>query len=219
MATFIGQHWIVRVGDYLYQAGDSDGYNKAFRMPRSSDVAPLGGYTRAGETARSDEEIAAFVGRWNTKDKGQEEYGLLTNSCQTFAFHLVHFLCDGEGKLPTAGGLQVQVEDRHFVATAGLGEIASLGGAGAKVALTGTNVGIQGIAGQGFFMKAELYHLEAGVDTPLGRVGVHQGINLNTGAGLRDGNAEATVLGLGWRVGKDGVGLRTPGGGVDCGIM
>jgi hypothetical protein len=46
--------------------------------------------------------------------------------------------------------------------------------------------------------------------------GVHFEPNINTGAGVRDGNLDVHVLGFGTRIGADGVEINTPLGGVNA---
>lgn len=216
MLTGVAQHWIVQVGGHKYQAGNMDGYNRADRTPSTNSPA---GSSKAGETRKTDQEIQGFVDWWNTSGGGCKTYNLVTNNCQTFAVKLVHFLCDGHGKLPQAAGVHVDADSKHFVAAAGLGEVAAVTYAGTKAALTAPNAGIHEIRGQGAFVQAELGRAEVGTDTSVGRFGAWVSPNVNTGAGVRNGSVEATFLGFGGKVGQDGVGIRTPVGGADCTIM
>jgi hypothetical protein len=163
--------------------------------------------------------IQEFIKQWNLKRGGGQEYNLITNSCQTFAVAFVHFLCDGHGKLPQAAGVQFAMDSKHFLAAAGLGEVAAVNYGGTKAAISAPNAGIHEIRGQGAFLQAEFGKVELGADTPYGRVGAHVSPNLNTGAGVRDGNLEATLLGFGAKVGQDGIGVRTPLAGADCSVM
>jgi hypothetical protein len=214
--TAVAQHWIVQVGGHKYQAGTRDGLNPADSTPASRS---LDGCSKAGKTSKTDEEIQIFIEWWNKHGGGSREYNLVTNSCQTFAVRFVHFLCGGNGKLPQAAGVQFAANNEHFVASAGFGEVAAVNYGGAKVALSAPNAGVHEIRGRGGFVQAEAFKAEAGTDTPLGRVGAHFSPNLNTGGGMRNGNLEATFMGTGARVGRDGVGIRTPLGGADCSVM
>jgi hypothetical protein len=216
LVTALAQHWIVTVGNFKYQAGSSNGYNRADRTPATSS---LKGCARAGKTRKTDDMIQEFIHRWNERRGGKDPYNLITNSCQTFAVAFVHFLCDGHGKLPQAAGVHYEWDNKHVVAAAGLGEVAAVNYGGAKAALSAPNVGFHEIRGQGTFVQAELLEGEVGTDTPYGRVGAHVSPNVNTGAGYRNGNFEATLLGFGARVGQDGFGVRTPLAGADCSIM
>ena len=56
--------------------------------------------------------------------------------------------------------------------------------------------------------------MEAKVGIFGARVGARIEPNINTGAGLRQGNLQVKVLGFGGAIGKDGLGLSTPLGGV-----
>lgn len=216
LVTAGAQHWIVTVGDYMYQAGDTDGMNVAECDDKSSCMA---GCTKAGLTTKTDEEIELFLEGWNADGGGCRAYNLITNSCQTFAVHLVHFLCEGQGRLPNAGGVQFSVDQHHVIASAGMGEVACASFGGAKAAISAPAVGFQGIKGRGAFIQAEVGKAELGADTALGHVGVSWGLNANTGAGVRDGNVEASLVGFGMKAGRDGVGVMTPIAGADCCIM
>jgi hypothetical protein len=216
LVTAVAQHWIVTVGRYKYQAGNIDGYNRADRSRANSS---LNGCSKAGKTRKTDSMIQEFITRWNASEGGCRPYNLVTNSCQTFAVAFAHFLCDGHGKLPQAAGLHFALDSKHFVAAAGLGEVAAVNYGGTKAAISAPNAGIHEIRGEGAFLQAELLKAELGTDTPYGRVGAHVSPNLNTGAGVRNGNFEATLLGFGAKVGEDGIGVRTPIVGADCSIM
>lgn len=216
IVTAGAQHWIVTAGDYMYQAGESDGMNVAMRGLESSSRV---GRTRVGRTSKTDEEIWDFVETWNDEGGGDRPYRLITNSCQTFAVSLVHFLCNGEGRLPHAGGRHLAIGKNHFVVAAGVGEVACASFGGAKVSLSAPALGVQGIKGKGLFVQAEIWKAELSADTPLGRIGMSWGLNANTGAGIRDDGVEASILGFGAKVGKDGVGLQTPVNGADCCVM
>lgn len=216
LVTGVAQHWIVTVGDFMYQAGNVDGMN-------SADVTPANpskmGSRKVGKTKRIDKEIVAFIACWNQELGGSMQYDLIGNSCQTFATWIVRWLCEGDGKLPNQGGFCQFQDKKNFIATAGMGEVACASADGAKMALSGPAVGVQGIRDKGAFVQAEMFKADAGFDTPLGHVGANICPNVNTGAGIRDGNMEATVMGFGGKVGKDGVGVRSPLGGADCSVM
>lgn len=218
LVTAGAQHWIITVGDVMYQAGNVDGFNWAEGSPANTSKVQAG-RTQSGTTTKSDEDIAQYIALWNSDGGGAYAYNLLSNSCQTFATHLVRYLCDGQGKLPNQGGISMTKDSKNFNAAIGFGEVACASAGGAKAAVSGPAAGLQGIKGQGAFFTAEMFKAEAGTDTPLGHVGVQWGPNANTGVGVRNGNAEATVLGFGGKVGKDGVGVRTPLGGADCCLM
>lgn len=210
------QHWILTVGDYMYQAGNVNGMNIAMGSRASGKRA---GKTEVGKTKKMDQEIALYIAWWNKEGGGALKYDLLGNSCQTFGMHFGSWLTDGQGKLPNQGGASVSTYAGGFSATAGMGEVACASAGGAKMAVSGPAAGVQGIKGHGAFIQAEMFKAEAGTDTPLGHVGVQYGPNINTGIGMRNGNAEASILGFGGKVGKDGVGVRTPLAGADCSIM
>jgi len=211
-ATVVAQHWIVVVGDYSYQAGNSGGLNTARKAGAAKDMC----YNMlSGNTSKTDSDIDAFVREWNKNPGG---YNLLTNSCQTFVHHLVRFLCDGQGKLPEAGGFQARAGASNVEAHVGVGEVFNVSGDVAKVAAAGPAAGVN-LSTLGAHSQLELCRVEGGVDTGLGRVGARFCPNLNTGAGIRNGNLECTFLGEGFSIGKDGVGVRTAAGAVDCSVM
>jgi len=210
------QHWIVTVGEFKYQAGNVGGMNRADITAANPSRA---GSSKIGMTDRTDAQIAAFIEVWNTELGGSMRYDLLGNSCQTFGTWLVRWLCEGDGKLPNQGGVTQFMDGNNYVLSAGVGEVACASADGAKAALSGPAVGYQGGKDKGAWVQAEVFKADAGFDTPLGHVGANICPNANTGVGMRNGNAEAAVLGWGGKVGKDGVGVRSPLGGVDCSIM
>lgn len=216
LITAGAQHWIITVGELKYQAGNVEGFNRANASAASGKRA---GRTQVGTTKRTDEDIAQYIELWNSDGGGFYPYNLLSNSCQTFATHLVRFVCEGQGKLPNQGGFSMTKDSKSWNMAASVGEVACASAGGAKMAVSGTAVGMQGIRGEGGFFQAEMFKATAGTDTPLGHVGVHLGPNANTGIGVRNGNAEATFMGFGGKAGKDGVGVRTPLGGADCSVM
>ena len=66
-------------------------------------------------------------------------------------------------------------------------------------------------------LGASLVRAEANLG-PVG--GVHLEPNLNTGAGVRDGNLDVHLLGFGTRIGAHGLEINTPIGGVNaCNLM
>ena len=73
----------------------------------------------------------------------------------------------------------------------------------------------RGSGGAGVFVDASLAKVEVGV----GPVGAKADLNVNTGWGVRGGNAEVHLLGLGGKIGRDGVAVDTPVGGVKCCVM
>jgi len=216
LITAGAQHWSVRVGALSYQAGHCEGVNLGDVFDASEGLA---GCTEVGSTERTDEAIDQWLDHWNEELGGARPYNLVTNSCQTFAVHLVRWLCLGEGKLPILGGISLIKDSGSFVAAAGFGELACASFGGAKVALSGPAASLQGVARRGAFFDASLGVAEVGTDTPFGRLGIYATANVCTGIGVRDGNAEANVLGFGMKAGKDGMGIKTPIGGADCSIM
>lgn len=212
--TFGAQHWIVTVAPgKMYQSGsDVNGKNMAdIQQFRNSGV----GHTEAGLTSKTDAEIDAWVKKWNSD---ATDYNLITNSCQTFACALVHYLCNGAGKLPASGGVQYQNNSAGFNAKISLGEVASLAAGPGKAAVSAFNVGVQA-TNTCAFVKGELFKAELGADTRVGRFSFHVSPNSNTGAGIRDGNLEATLFGFGAKVGRDGIGVHTSLAGANCSIM
>ena len=76
----------------------------------------------------------------------------------------------------------------------------------------------EAIAGPGLYagVNASLVRAEA----KLGNVvGGSFDVNARTGAGVRNGNVEAHVLGFGGKVGTDGVEINTPLGGLSVPVL
>jgi len=86
------------------------------------------------------------------------------------------------------------------------------------VGAEGPNAGAQARLGNG-----EAY---AGVQASLvcaelkdGPLAIRFEPNVNTGAGVRNGNVEGSLVGFGGAIGKDGVSIKTPIGSADCSVM
>ena len=67
---------------------------------------------------------------------------------------------------------------------------------------------------------AEVNFLQTQFSAPGNSLGLHYGVNLNTGLGVRNGNFEAHLLGFGAKIGTDGIEINTPTVGVNaCSVM
>lgn len=212
--TFAAQHWMVVVKPgKRYQAANNGTINGAWCTDNVHDTGF--GRRKSGLTSKTDTEIAAWIERWNSNGK---PYCLLTNSCQTFATDLVHYLCAGAGRLPHSAGVQYHADSNCLNAAAGIGEVFCTSKGSAKAAISGPNVGVLS-TNQGLFTQAEIAHVGVAADTRVGRLSAYWSPNLNTGVGIRDGNAEVTVLGWGAKVGKDGIEVRSSLAGASCNLM
>ncbi len=159
-------------------------------------------------------------------------YGIDESNCQKFAYEFIWWLTGGNFKLDhrfNAG----QCEEKHkstapyqYAAAEGGSAIwrmstqesrGNVGPVGARI--RGPELQAQAVAGPGLgvFADASTGKAEFSVGNV---VGFHLEPNVNTGVGVRNGNAEAHLLGFGAKVGADGVEINTPIGGVNaCALM
>lgn len=210
-ATFIAQHWIVAVGGWHYQSGTDGGKNCASRTRGTTNTF---GYTQVGETQKDDTSLLSFVTEWN---KNPGRYCLATNSCQHFSTAFIHSACNGMFQIPQQGGVTFLAEKgKGLHAHVGLGEVLSTRAGGVVDAhIAGPGAGMHLDKG-GVKYTAEACDVKAKV----GPVGVNFSPNVNTGINASDGrNLEVTALGFGGKLGKDGVGIKTPLGGAECNIQ
>ncbi len=232
-------HWAVQVGYKWYEvagkSSGSGGKNKTMGINTNyGDEADSGAGAFGGEivgvTKKSDKEIDDWIEQWVSY---YDTYDLITENCQKFAYELINWLTNGFFKLdhpttsygdPTKSGSFVRPgafavsHEGNAIASAGLAQ----GRLRAGPTQWGAEIGqfsAQAVAGPGFGAFADAKIAEASLD--VGKVaGVHVGLNASTGAGVRNGNAEAHLLGFGGKVGTDGLQIDTPLGGVKaCSIM
>ena len=229
LSAGVGHHWAVRVEtssssgcwfEILGKSGDEksdsepNDIGRSYTRAAKSGAGALGGST-VGKTTKSDEEIDDFISRWL---KQNPTYGVLAANCQKFATEFIAWLTDDNYNISVSydAGFLSELNNRtHAVAhegtayaTASCGERRAVGGlvtvaARAPTVMAGVSDGSEGLYA---VAEASAFRAEAN----FGVVGVHADLNVNTGAGVRNGNVEAHLLGFGGRVGTDGVEVNTP---------
>lgn len=228
LVPYVATHWAIKVGETWYEVEgaskeDTNSPNKIARRCGGASqlgAVPLGGGL-VGTTRKCQAEIDGFVASWLAQ---HPTYNIMTCNCQMFCKDFADFLCDGCADLvKMESGVRGHGQGPSAWNAAGDGTAAARASVGhaeaqhgiAKVRAEGPHAGARAIAGaEGFGAFAEASYGRA--DANLGPIGVHANLNANTGAGMRNGNLEASVVGFGFQVGQDGVGLRTPIGGADC---
>ena len=165
-------------------------------------------------TYKTDEEIKEFIGIWL---KEHPTYHLLVTNCQKFVAELAEFLSeDGSFRLtmPAAGTTAYAVgPGAHTIGLNGTHVAVATSGkvsAGSFVAVEAEGPNCAAIAGNlrnsayaGAMAKVSLFRVE----TQVGIARVRIEPNLDTGVGIIDGNLEVKLLGLGFSVGSNGLGL------------
>lgn len=221
----VATHWAVKVGGTWYEIpGDENNWvQRSHGTSAASGAAPVGGGL-VGTTNKSQAQIDQFINRWLRE---HPKYDWFTANCQCFSKDFVDFLCDGRAELPMMeSGIRGRGVGPNAWSANGDGVALARATTGrsetqhglARAAAEGPAAGAKAVCGNdgfGAFAKASVGRAEAA----LGPVGVHVEPNINTGVGVHGGNLEASVLGLGFQVGQDGLGLNTPLGGVKCCTM
>ena len=235
LSVGVGHHWAVRVEtskssgcwfEILGKSGDEksdsepNGIGRSYTSAAKSGAGALGGST-VGKTTKSDEEIDDFISRWLSQNP---TYGLYAANCQKFATEFIAWLTDDNYNITVsydAGDVKTKPNNRtHAVAHEGTAyAIASYGetrGAAGPMTVVGRlPTAMAGVSdgSEGLYAVAEASAFRA--EANYGNVvGAHLDLNVNSGAGVRNGNVEAHLLGFGGRVGTDGVEVNTPLGGV-----
>ncbi len=212
IVPLVADHWAVQVGDTWYEvAGKSEDdmhINKSYGDKAESGSRAFGSEI-VGVTTKTDEEIKKWIDMWVLQ---HVTCVLIRRNCQKFAFELIWWLTDGVFKVRTS-------EMNQTTSIADIMSCFSDNPGSLSVSHEGNVIKSQKVAGPGLgaFADAKLY--ENSVD--FGKVaGFHFGLNVSTGIGVRNGNAEVHLLGFGGKVGKDGVEINTPILGVRaCSIM
>jgi len=207
-ATFGGQHWLVSVGRFHYESMSVDGLNKARHTAGTGHTRD--GTVLVGQTTKTEAQLAQFASDWNKRgQKGSHKYCVVDNSCQHFAKELINYACNGRYTIPESFGGRFVIEPGRVDVSFGTGELVATRAGPVDAHISGPAIGAHGSRNGGVKVKAELFN----ESITAGPVGVNLSPNLNTGATYDGRNAEASVLGLGAKVGKDGLGISTPLGG------
>ena len=232
----VAHHWAIQVDDTWFEIGpkQAKGHTPNVIERNKGDVAESGAGKFGGEivgtTTKTDSEIDDWCERWV---RINPDYDFIQDNCQKFAYEFMIWLTDNNYKCDhrvDAGN--IDTENREFWAADGFAAakggnaIASygLGQGHASVGPVNTKVKVgqfsaQAVAGPGFGAFADATVAEVGISAG-NIVGAHVGLNANTGAGVRNGNVEAHLLGFGGKIGADGIEINTPVGGVNaCSVM
>ncbi|CAB4007590.1 Hypothetical predicted protein [Paramuricea clavata] len=234
LGTPLAYHWAVSVGNTWYEI-EGKGENKRNSVGTShgfaaaSSAGALGGEL-VGETDATDSEIDAWIEEWISRNP---DYQPFLANCQKFAYEFMDWLTKGNFNvshrfnaahanlhLEERKGLKsfARAEDGNAIARYTTSEVRKSAGV---VSLSGRSIHAQAqaVAGPGFgaWADASGFKLEAAYGNV---VGAHIEPNLNTGAGIRNGNLDVHLAGFGGKIGADGIELNTPLGGVNaCSMM
>lgn len=216
-----GHHWAVKVGSKWYEyTGTTPGMRSkcAMRMKLgATSTEGAGAHGRlvlVGATCKSEAEIVDFVSRYEIR---HPEYCSISINCQKFAVEFIDWLTAGNYDITTmsSAGLGVHLcvatafagsTDSESRATCRLGHVAAEGTVISGKA-EGPGVNAQYCTRKGAFLDMEACRVEASVG---GVVGAAFCPNVSTGAGIRNGNLQAKLFGLGGGIGHDGLQLSTP---------
>lgn len=228
LAPYLATHWALKIGDTWYEiAGASKSENGPNKINTNtgcramSGAVPLGGGT-VGSSDKSDAQIRTFCKQWIDQ---HPTYNVITSNCQMFATDLAYWACDGACDMPPmeSGDASINQKGGGFaVSTPGAAKAhISTGHVEGRVnwlsgSLDGPRAGVDARAGEqglGAFADASWARAEGRA----GIVGAHLDLNVNTGVGMRNGNAEASLLGFGIKAGANGLCLNTPLGGLSFG--
>ena len=229
----VGHHWVVRVEDeeengcwYEIQKNT----DKKNEIRKSHTKVPFSGACMfgaeiVGKTTKTDDGIEDFNKGWLHKNPTYTVFG---ENSQTFGIELIDWLTDQKYRISseieggtTAGnasqGIHAHAHGGQAYAGASMGDIKA--GAGFFTGgLKGPTVEAEARSNAGLYagFDATLLKCELNVGN---LAGVEAGLNVKTGAGIRNGNAEAHLLGFGGAVGTDGVEISTPIGGVKLPVL
>jgi hypothetical protein len=233
----VAHHWAIQVGDVWYEIAPKqkqDGrspnrINRNHGDQASSGAGKFGGEI-VGKTDKTDSQIDSWLERWLDD---HPDYDFMEDNCQKLAYEFMMWLTDNNYRCDhrvDAGN--IDTKDREFWAADGFAAakggnaIASVGLGQGHVSKGPFNMKIkvgqasaQAVAGPGFGAFADATAFDASYSAG-NIIGLHVGLNANTGAGARNGNLEAHLLGFGGKIGADGLEINTPIGGVNaCSVM
>ena len=243
----VARHWAIKVGNSWYEldgdgvANKGEGTNTingGIRNAFGHLIDPcgkptFGEYSRSGAgsflrlvttTFKLEKEIHEFNQGWL---QNNPDYHMLASNCQKYATEVAKFLSeDGCFRLliPEGGTIAYAAgPGAYTIGTDGTHvAVASTGKASAGdvifVEVEGPNAGVAAGNGNneayvGAMAKAALARVEA----RLGPARLRFEPNVDTGVGIIDGNLEIKLLGIGFSVGSNGIGISTFFGGINVG--
>ena len=227
-------HWAIKVGEVWYEIrGPKLDKNKENKINiNRGNMAKSGAGAFGGEivgtTDKTDIEISCWYEQWVSKNP---DYHLLKDNCQKFAFDCMVWLTKNNYKFDhrvDAGNINTG----QFWASGGFA-VAQKGNAIAAIVLgqfhysnylLNAKIKVGQFSGQvvagpgaGVFVDTTVVDLSVSFGNV---IGIHTGLNVNTGIGIRNGDAELHLLGFGGKIGVDGVEFNTPIGGLNmCSVM
>ena len=233
----LAHHWAVQIGESWYEITPKDKETRQNNVRvsdgrRAKSFAGLCGGEVVGLTTVTDGGIKAWYKLWLDANP---EYNLFTDNCQKFAYQLMDwvtygkFLC--EHRVISAdmelADIEMVNKRRGFVAKKG-GNIVAHWKYGKDILnswwcfSTRYKIGhftAQAVAGPGLGLFLDAIFVDRAAYSG-NLVGIHVGLNLNTGLGIRNGNFEAQLLGCGGKIGADGIEVNTSLGGINaCSLM
>ena len=234
LGTPVAYHWAVKVGNTWYEIDveKSNGKIKNYiknqdGFAAASSAGALGGEL-VGETDATDSQISLWIGEWLSRNP---DYNILSDNCQTFAYEFMDWLTNGNfsvshrfnaarENMPLKKGFKrfAREEDGNAIARYTTSEVRKSAGV-FSVSTRSIHAQAQAVAGPGLgaWADASAFKVEAAYGNV---VGVHIEPNVNTGAGIRNGNLDVHLLGFGGKIGADGIEVDTPLGGVSaCSMM
>ena len=234
----IAHHWAIQVGDKWYEIIQKNwetrrnAVNICIGYAAISTAGKFGGEL-VGKSTKTDKMIITWLNMWLALNPF---YNLLSDNCQKFSYEFMvwltdhNYLCDHR---VDAGNINTFVLRNGLISRSAIA--ASKGGnfiyhinSGENNMTTvgpfnkktkGANLTAQAVAGPGLGVFLDVGHSDTSVS--IGNlIGLHIGLNANTGIGARNGNLEAHLAGFGGKVGADGIEINTPAGGVNiCSLM
>jgi hypothetical protein len=228
----VAYHWAVSVGNTWYEIQGKGGNKRnsvvtSHGFAAASSAGALGGEL-VGETDATDSQINVWIEEWRSRNP---DYNILLDNCQTFAYEFMDWLTNGNfsvshrfnaawENMPLKKGFKsfAREEDGNAIARYTTSEVRKSAGV-ASVSARSIHAQAQAVAGPGVgaWADASAFKVEAAYGNV---VGVHIEPNVNTGAGIRNGNLDVHLLGFGGKIGADGIEVDTPLGGVNaCSMM
>lgn len=233
----LAYHWSLQVGERWFEIAPMKETKEANKI--NSNRGSMANGTRSiltveasvvGETTKTDNEIE----RWNQEWLEEHpEYELLTDNCQAYVMDLMVWLTDNNYRLLyntdtadvdqpeefwTNDGFEIETDGTAITSyTAGQSH-GCAGPLNAKVTVgkLTTETVSTGASQFGAFVDATAAEVEANFGNA---IGVSAGLKVDTGIGMRGGNAEAHVLGFGGKIGQDGLEVNTPLLGLRCCVI
>ena len=220
---------------YRYEikgASLSDAHCKNEIIRSRGDLAKSGagvyGGSIAGYSVKTDAEIDSWISNWLLENNN---YDMLSDNCQKFVFDLLVWCTDDKYVMPyrlDAGEIEHSNSLwEYFTVTDGLSSIRNYCAYKFRYSFGPLSIHSKVLEFQsqivsrercfGWFKDITIIENEVSLGNA---VGARVGLNFDTGIGVRFGNAELHCLGLGGKIGTDGIQVDTPVASVNaCNIL